>query len=63
MIGSAIVRHLLTAHQGEVYLNCLVGCLCFSEWFDSWWSPFWIVHLLSIAGKGRFDCTAEHGER
>jgi hypothetical protein len=40
MIRSAIVRHLLTAHPGEVYLNCLVGCLCFSKRFDFWQSPF-----------------------
>jgi hypothetical protein len=31
MIGSAIVRRLLTAHLDEVYLNFLVGCLCFSK--------------------------------
>jgi hypothetical protein len=58
-----MVRHLLTAHRDEVYLNFLVGCLCFSKRFDSWQSPSWIIHLLSSAGKCRFDCTAEHAER
>jgi len=45
MIGSAIVRRLLTAHLDEVYLNFLVGCLCFSKWFDFRQSPSWVLFL------------------